>query len=267
MSKDIKYIKAKTKAKDDGTIQMVVFSDSSVDRAGDTINPEGWKLNNFKRNPVLLWAHDAGFDKSVPAIGNVEGLHVDSKGRLVGSLKFDMDDEFAKKVHNKYKKGILRATSVGFMPLDFEEKDNGRFHFKEQELLEVSSVNVPANQNALTQLRGMKGKSAKTQAKLMKEFLEKHSPDKKIKKEEKQEDERDPMAERLDNIVIELENATNALKRVVEQVENRAVSNHDALQTLNDLADAVRVADKANEIFLKKVNSIKKQKGGEKNNE
>lgn len=265
---DTKYIKAQTKVKDDGTIQMVVFSDGSVDRAGDTIDPNGWELKDFNKNPVLLWAHDSGFDKSIPAIGNVKNLKVNNSGQLVGSLEFDMDDPFAVKVYKKYKKGILKATSVGFMPLEAEENNEKGIDFKKQQLLEISCVNVPANANALTVMRGMKGKEAKAQRKLMKEFLKNHAPD----KEEKQ-DEPDPMAERLENVITEFENATNSLKQIVSQLETRITNipvkkeqkeNTVPVDIFNDLVDAVRMADKANELFLKKANRIKRERGGEK---
>lgn len=260
---DTKYIKAQTKVKDDGTIQMVVFSDSSVDRAGDTIDPEGWNLKNFNKNPVLLWAHDAGFDKSVPAIGNVKNLKINNSGQLVGALEFDMDDPFAVKVYKKYKKGILKATSVGFMPEEVEENEKG-YNFKKQELLEISCVNVPANANALTVMRGMKGKEAKAQRKLMEEFLENHAPD----KQEKQ-DEPDPMAERLENVIVEFENATNSLKQIVSQIENRFANIEQTKEkeitndSFHDLVDAARMADKAIELWLKKANRVKRG-GGEK---
>ena len=35
-----------------------VASDESVDRYGDIIRASGWQLDNFRKNPVLLFAHD-----------------------------------------------------------------------------------------------------------------------------------------------------------------------------------------------------------------
>jgi hypothetical protein len=35
------------------------ISTSSVDRMGDTIKVDGWKLEQYRKNPVVLWAHDA----------------------------------------------------------------------------------------------------------------------------------------------------------------------------------------------------------------
>lgn len=34
------------------------ISSATVDRMGDSVAVEGWKLDNYKRNPVVLWGHD-----------------------------------------------------------------------------------------------------------------------------------------------------------------------------------------------------------------
>lgn len=170
-----KYIDARAIRRGDGTLELAVFSDDSLDRTGEVIDPSGWELENYKRNPVLLWSHDSGWGESRPAIGEVKNLRVEN-GRLVGTPVFDLDDPFAKLVHDKFQKGILRAFSVGFLPL---EKDGQVY--KKQELLEISAVNVPANQNALVQVRslaksleGDKKKEAEAIADLMERFLAKY---------------------------------------------------------------------------------------------
>src|SRR5947208_1044841 len=38
--------------------KQFVISTASVDREGDTVAPEGWVLQEYERNPVVLWAHD-----------------------------------------------------------------------------------------------------------------------------------------------------------------------------------------------------------------
>lgn len=202
--------KAQVKVKADDSIQLVVLSDASEDRMGDTIDPRGWQLQNFQKNPVLLWAHDQSLDASVPAIGKVTNLHVNAKGQLVGGMQFDMDDPFAAKVANKYKNGYMSAVSVGFKPLEYEETNKG-YHFIKQELLELSCVNVPANQNALVQMRSLKDKHSKAATKLMQEYLEKHQPNKQNKE--------NPMQERLQTVVNEMQNITQTLTQIVSQME------------------------------------------------
>ena len=45
----------------DGDVRALRFtiSTGSVDREQDRIALAGWELANFKRNPVVLWGHDA----------------------------------------------------------------------------------------------------------------------------------------------------------------------------------------------------------------
>ena len=35
-----------------------VLSTDDVDRHGDVISADGWVLDSYRQNPVLLWAHD-----------------------------------------------------------------------------------------------------------------------------------------------------------------------------------------------------------------
>src|SRR6185503_19793407 len=50
-----------------------VASDESVDRSGDIIRASGWQLDNFRKNPVFLWAHKS----SEPPIGKVTSIGVE----------------------------------------------------------------------------------------------------------------------------------------------------------------------------------------------
>ncbi len=38
-----------------------VLSDATVDRYGDIIEPTGWMLDNFRRNPIALFGHQGSF--------------------------------------------------------------------------------------------------------------------------------------------------------------------------------------------------------------
>ena len=126
-----------------------VASTGEVDRHGDTVAPEGWRLDAYRGNPVVLWAHDYG----EPAIGRAEAVWSDGRA-LRARLEF-APTEFARQVERLYRQGYQRGVSVGFRPLRFEERRdpvNGAFlgiRFLEQELLEISAVPVPANGGAL----------------------------------------------------------------------------------------------------------------------
>ena len=128
---------------------VFVASTGEVDRHGDTVAPEGWRLDAYRDNPVVLWAHDYG----EPAIGRAEAVWSDGRA-LRARLEF-APTEFAGQVERLYRQGYQRGVSVGFRPLRFEDRRdpvNGAFlgiRFLEQELLEISAVPVPANGGAL----------------------------------------------------------------------------------------------------------------------
>lgn len=44
--------------KDGRIICDFILSNGAVDRDFDTVNPDGWELENFRKNPVVLWMHD-----------------------------------------------------------------------------------------------------------------------------------------------------------------------------------------------------------------
>jgi HK97 family phage prohead protease len=126
-----------------------VLSDETPDRLGDVIVADGWVLDNFNKNPIALFNHNANFP-----IGRWRDLRVEGnslRGHLEMAPKGTSDriDEIRKLIDV----GILRAVSVGFRDVESEpinEKDPwGGKRFIKQELVETSLVSVPANPNAL----------------------------------------------------------------------------------------------------------------------
>jgi HK97 family phage prohead protease len=125
-----------------------VFSDYTLDRDQERVDPAGAKLENFKKNPVILWGHDY----RIPAIGISEDVRYESDA-IIGSIMFDDLDEFAVKIKNKVAQRILRSVSIGFMPRRIEivedrERPERLIH-REWELFEASIINVPSNTNAV----------------------------------------------------------------------------------------------------------------------
>jgi HK97 family phage prohead protease len=134
-----------------------VFSDGSVDRMGDTLNPAGWQLDEYLKNPVVLFAHKA----DQPPIGRASNIRVEN-GQLKGDVEFATKEEyeFADTIYRLVKGGWVNACSVGFQPLDHTfSKDPDRPYgvdFHKQSLMEVSIVPVPALGSALVEERGMR---------------------------------------------------------------------------------------------------------------
>jgi HK97 family phage prohead protease len=131
-------------------VQFLISTDA-VDRDNDVLDPKGWQLENYMRNPIIPFAHDY---KSLPVakclkIGTTpKGLEALAEFPPKGTY------QFADTVYDMLKAGFLNATSVGFRPLDFEPAlDRKGFNFKSQELTEFSIVPIPSNPQALVQQR------------------------------------------------------------------------------------------------------------------
>jgi HK97 family phage prohead protease len=129
------------------------FSTFDLDRFDERVDPRGWELEQYKKNPVVQWAHR--YD--IPAIGRADNLFIDEAG-LHGSIVFNAKDydAFGWAIGERVKTGVLRAGSVGFRVLEIELPDKEAraggtdLIFRRQELLEFSICNVPANPFALS---------------------------------------------------------------------------------------------------------------------
>ena len=135
---------------------VAVASTEDEDRDKDIIRQEGWKLTNFKKNPMIPWSHDYW---GIPIAKSLRTWIDKESNKLLFKPQFDADDEASMKVYNKYKNGFLTSFSVGFRGLKFEYRDehdrwSGGIEFLEQELLEISAVTIPANPNATVSLNG-----------------------------------------------------------------------------------------------------------------
>lgn len=127
-----------------------IASDATLDRAGEVIEASGWRLDQFRRNPVFQNAHNYG--NIIHTLGRAQLAEVRG-GRLFLRVLFATDiNPLARLAYDLYRRGFLHAVSVGFLPRRWEngtDRTPWRRRFLEQELLEVSAVAVPANPNAL----------------------------------------------------------------------------------------------------------------------
>lgn len=136
-------------AKDESRQVTFVISTAAIDREGDTIAVEGWDVENYLKNPVVLWAHRYDQLPVAKAVSVVK-----SSGQLKATAEFPEPgiNPLADTVFEMLRGGFLRATSVGFRPkksVHNEERPGWAMDFIEQELLEFSVVPVPANPEAL----------------------------------------------------------------------------------------------------------------------
>ena len=125
-------------------------STADMDRDGEVIDVEGWDLKNFKKNPVIMYAHAYN---TLP-IGKATHIGI-KEGELKNTIEFPPEGtyEFADIVERLVNTGYLKAESVGFIPKKWEDGDGGektpRRIYTKQELLEISIVPIPSNPNAL----------------------------------------------------------------------------------------------------------------------
>lgn len=138
----------------------VVLSTGSVDRDGDTIDPSGWDLEAYAKNPVVLFGHD----RRSPPVGRA--LRVWTEG---GALKADVEfapTEDGRECEALVRGGFLSAASVGFEAVEYgprkSEDGTSGIAFSRQELLEFSFVTIPANAEALVEQRAARDAIAKS---------------------------------------------------------------------------------------------------------
>jgi HK97 family phage prohead protease len=132
-------------AGDDSGRFEVIISTADQDRQGEIVSQEGWDLNHYKNNPVVLWGHNY---TGLP-IGVTDSIEV-KDGKLVAKGRFapESANPFAQQVRRLYDAKILRTTSVGFIAKEMEGNT-----ITKAELLEFSFVPVPANPMALSLMK------------------------------------------------------------------------------------------------------------------
>jgi len=124
-----------------------VFSTANQDRHGDFVL-QNWDLKHFKKNPVFLDSHNYGSIEHI--LGKISKVAVKDR-KLRGIVEYALDNPKGLLAFKMTLGGFINATSVGFIPKDFDEKGQ----ITKSELLEVSAVSVPANAEALLE-KGIK---------------------------------------------------------------------------------------------------------------
>jgi hypothetical protein len=135
------YIRAyrqATGASEAGSPIRFVASTQGIKRDGRELLAENWRLDNYRQNPVVLWVHD--YMGGTLPIGRAEVQVADTE--LLADVVFDQEDEFARAVESKYRRGFLNAVSVGWQ----DEDEGSRSYY---DLMDISAVPVPADPQAL----------------------------------------------------------------------------------------------------------------------
>lgn len=137
------------------------ITDESVDRYGDIVRAKGVRLDNYKKNPVVQFAHNY----EEPPVGVSLKTWFDKETNSVMAWPMFIDDRHdttgrSELVYRLAKANIMRACSIGFVPIDVYNPGNTEertkiglgdygVEFKKCDLMEFSPVAVPANPSAL----------------------------------------------------------------------------------------------------------------------
>ena len=135
-------------------MKEVIISTEAVNSYGTRVLTGGIDLEQYRRNPVLLWMHRRAWEGESMPIGKIENLRVED-GKLIGRPVFDQTDEFAKRIERKWEQGYLRMASAALEPLEVDA-DPGlalagqtRATVTRSKLIEVSIVDIGGNDEAL----------------------------------------------------------------------------------------------------------------------
>ena len=126
------------------------FGNANVhDRMDERIEPKGWQIDNYKKNPVILFdhGHDMAFG-SMP-IGKAISAEPQDGGLYIKAKVSESKTEKITAVRDLIEEGILKTFSVGFRPIGEPEKSDGGIVIKSAELIECSVVPVPMNQDSV----------------------------------------------------------------------------------------------------------------------
>ncbi len=178
LAADVHELEIEQRASTDPDAKTTIFvaSDDTEDRYGSVVKQD-WDLKNFRKNPVILDSHDPrrvvgrAIEAKVPRVG-------DDTGKLIIEVEWNLasPDPTISRVGDDHLRGFRRACSVGWrygrvtardkLPTDspyFRQKESKTVEFfgytyeietagvlyEKNELLELSSVAVPGNANAL----------------------------------------------------------------------------------------------------------------------
>ena len=122
----------------------VVASTEDTDRSWEIIKANGWKRDNFMKNPVIIANH---IYKIENIVGKATSIYV-KDNQLIIEWVFSASNPLGVLLADLYEEGMVKTVSVGFIPKS-RDKNNSKI-ITEAELLELSFVAVPCNPNALS---------------------------------------------------------------------------------------------------------------------
>lgn len=127
----------------------VRLTNDSLNAYGSRILTEGMDIEQYGKNPVLLWMHHRG-----EVIGTVSDIRKEG-GEITAQLNFDEASELSQRCKKQWEFGSLRMVSVGIDILEWSEdrtllvEGQTMATITKSKLTEVSLVDIGANDDAL----------------------------------------------------------------------------------------------------------------------
>lgn len=133
--------------------KRVRITNDSLNSYGSRVLTAGMSVEQYCRNPVLLYMHQRG-----NVIGFVKDLKIEN-GEVTGELVFDEATELSKRCKKQFKFGSLRMVSAGIDILEWSDQPEHlvqgqtRPTITKSKLYEVSLVDVGSNDDALVLMK------------------------------------------------------------------------------------------------------------------
>lgn len=130
-----------------------VISSSRLNCYGTRVLTTGIDIEQYKKNPILLYMHRRGGRGDMP-IGRMENLRIEGDF-LYGTPVFDGDSDDEKMIAQKWERGTLRMLSAGISIIEWSDdpqylvQGQTRPTILRSKLEEVSIVDIGANDDAL----------------------------------------------------------------------------------------------------------------------
>ena len=130
-----------------------IISTPRLNSYGSRVLTEGIDLEQYSKNPILLYMHRRGSRNDMP-IGIMENLRVEGD-TLYGTPHFDKDTEEERNISKKWDRGTLRMLSAGLDVIEWSEDPallvagQIRPTVTKSKLIEVSVVDIGSNDDAL----------------------------------------------------------------------------------------------------------------------
>lgn len=134
-----------------------VITSSRLNCYGTRVLTEGIELEQYYKNPILLYMHRRGSRDDMP-IGIIEKARIEGDF-IYGTPKFDGDTEEEKIIAAKWERGTLRMLSAGLEIIECSEdkkylvQGQTRPTVIRSKLIEVSVVDIGGNDDALQTVR------------------------------------------------------------------------------------------------------------------